>query len=283
MVVDVEEASSSAVSSRPRSKQGVPRVSLAVAEGYARGVWNAARAGDAVPVAVARAISGKDTTRASGGAWRQKVVALRVFHLVEKLTNDNLKLSLSGLGVVNQADVGKQRAARRDAVMSVESYAQILNNSDGHELPGANSIAGIFEYDYSLSAEDAKLATSAFLESVSHAELVGTSGVVHIDKSYAPPQVEQDEADTDVVGDPNVEVDPGEGEGSLHPTTEEVRVEPPAPLASGAGQSQTPTRGVVTDRPAVELNVTLDMSDWDVDDVTKVLQLLGFGEREAEK
>lgn len=289
-MVDEGTEESSAASSRPRSKNGIPRVSLATAESYARGVWTAARAGEAVPVAVARAISGKDSTKASGGAWRTKITALRVFSLVERLKSENLKLSSIGLGIVNQADADKQREARRDAVMSVDSYAQILNNSNGHELPGSNSIAGTFEYEYSLATDDAKAATTAFLESVKHAELVDDAGVVHLDGSYVAPAVEEVDDDEDVPDGSETRDETPNGEDARGAAQEDLST--PAPAGSTApdqqkighqGQSRPQVPRVLTQPSGVDLNVTLDMSDWAVDDVIAVLRILGYGERETEQ
>jgi hypothetical protein len=289
-MVDEGTDESSATTSRPRSKNGIPRVSLATAESYARGVWTAARAGEAVPVAVARAISGRDSTKASGGAWRTKITALRVFSLVERLKSENLKLSSIGLGVVNQADADKQREARRDAVMSVDSYAQILNNSNGHELPGSNSIAGTFEYEYSLATDDAKTATTAFLESVKHAELVDDAGVVHLDGSYVAPAAEEQDGDKDAPEGSETGNQTLNGEAAAGDAHEDVSTR--APVGSTAADKQTIDHQsqsrphvplVVTQPSGVDLNVTLDMSDWAVDDVIAVLRILGYGERETEQ
>lgn len=100
-------------------------------ETYARADWDAARRDEALPVAVARAVSGKDDAKAAGGAWRAKPAATRVFNLVAWLNSENLKLSEIGLALVDRSDPDGQKRARRQAVLSVASYLKILKDHNG--------------------------------------------------------------------------------------------------------------------------------------------------------
>lgn len=263
-----DEATAEAVAgAAPQAKRGMPRVSLAVAETYAGGVWEAARLGAAPQVSVARAISGKDDATASGGNWRAKVAALRIFHLIET-PGGQMKLSEIGLSVVNSADPHKQREARRRAVLAVEPYAAVLQQSAGHPLPPAASLAGRFEFDYGLSKDDAKIAADAFIASAKHAEILDAAGVVSVGGELpAPPD-----------GDPNDEVRTTEASG-----TDEVPAADAAPVVANADvlAAQPIRPPVVGGAGSVEIAVTINMTKWPVEDVLTVLDVFGYGSRSA--
>lgn len=253
---------------------------MATAETYARAVWDTARRGEALPVAVARAISGKDDAKAAGGAWRAKPAAMRVFNLVARLNNENLKLSEIGLALVDQSDPDGQKRARRQAVLSVASYLKILKDHNGNTLPAQSAVATIFEFQYDVSTSAAKEAAAIFAESVKYAGLIDGNGNIKIDTSEVPAELEPQtstaspspKAPKAARPDPDAVLMPRTPAASPSGTGDEsqnhsgaILAAPPARLVSGA---TTP----------VEVAVTIDMSKWDVADVLSVLNVLGYGD-----
>jgi len=261
----VSEVSTEApsASSTPRAKHGLPRVSLVVAETYARGVWEAARQGTAPPISVARAISGRDDVLASGGGWRAKVAALRVFHLMDK-HEGQMKLSEIGLAVVNTGDTQNQCDGRRRALLGVEPYATVLRQSNGHPLPTSGSLAGRFEFDYSLATEDAKVAAEAFIESVKHAGMLDADGRVVMEgvppASPEPPIEEKDTRDIEITSYAN------------RPEAETPKNELPRFAAFELPLQPRVTRGT----GSVEIAVTINMTKWPIEDILTVLDVFGY-------
>jgi hypothetical protein len=264
-----EEQAPPDATTAPRAKQGVPRTSLATAEIYAEGVWAAARLGTAPPLSVARAISGKDDVSASGGRWRAKVTAMRVFHLIEK-SEDHMKLSELGLAVINKSDPANQRDGRRRAVLGVEPYAKVLRQSDGTALPDLGVLAGRFEYDYALSPEDATSTAAYFIESVKHAELIDEEGFVRINGGPAS-----------VIDDSRVD-DPQKPEvPSMTPLAPGGEIEAPQPTPPLTPQPANDAMSAHQGKGAVAIDVTINMSKWPVENILTVLNVFGYSSKNA--
>lgn len=248
-----------------RAKRGMPRVSLVTAETYACGVWEAARQGSAPAIAVARAISGKTDVVARGGRWRAKVTAMRAFHLIDNSKEGQFKLSDIGLAVVNSSDARKQQEGRRRAVLSVDPYASLLRQNDGHPLPTTTSISGRFEHDFELSTEDARVAAEAFIESVTHAKVLDPNGNISLGWSAVLPS----EAVRSEEPAPDVESSTESIPTDLSASTVEVI----APKLQDSVPRPTTTASTVE---SVEMGITINMSKWPVEDILTVLKVFGY-------
>jgi hypothetical protein len=256
---------------KARSKGGVPRATLEVAESYAKAVWDTAKRSEAMPVIVARAITGKANAKAEGGAWREKPAAMRVYSLLARLNNGNLKLSPIGLALVDGSNPEGQKHARRQAVLGVASYLQLLTDHNGSPLPSENTVATTFEFQYEVPPASAKEAAVIFAESVKYAGLLDSNGNIQIDSSEVPDELEPETSTMPKA--PKAPKLAGET-ASTPPAT----VTPPQPVAPSVGQTTFDAPPPPAAGAAVGVNVTIDMSKWQADDVLSVLKVLGYGD-----
>lgn len=254
--------------SQPQSKRGVPRGDLKAAETLAKGLWNAARLGAVAPGAFARELTGPDA-KPSGGAWRNKMALIRAFGLMDVVAGDQVKLSPLGRRIVNDSDPAQQVAARREAVLGVKPYAELLRASDGSELPSQDSIAGTFEFTYGLAKENATEAAQHFISSVQAASFLGTDKVVHLDAQESTAATEGDSGQAPG-GAPATNVD-----GQERPAVEDQKDPTPEPPPRRDDPDPQVDLEVVEGSPRASVAVTLDMSAWAVDDVLRVLGALG--------
>lgn len=264
--------------SKPRSKGGVPRATLETAESYAKAVWDTAKRSEALPVVVARAITGKDDAKAEGGAWREKPAAMRVFNLLAKLSNGNLKLSPIGLALQDGSNPEGQRLARRQAVLGVAAYLRILTDHNGNPLPAEKTVADIFEFTYEVPPASAKEAATVFAESVKYAGLLDADGNITIDPSEAPDELE-----------PEVSTSPRAPRAPKAPKPEQqapvqtggapAAEVPATPNTPPAPTTLTPPPANPAPNASVGVNVTIDMSKWEAKDVLSVLNVLGYGDK----
>jgi hypothetical protein len=278
--VTVEDEGAAAVP-KPRSKHGVPRVALETVDGYAQKIWEAARLGDALPVTVARALTGDLKSPASGGAYKTRIATLRRFGVIETLKNGNFKLTELGIALAKTGDPDGHAAALIGAMRSVPAYLQILERYDGGELSVA-AIATHFEFEYAMSGVDAAAATELFIESARYARLVDAEGNVSLVATASPSvRVEDTQVDEDSGEDADI--------GSDDELVREYEVEfqapyegtPPDPsdvLGFNPPQYTPGPRALTTSVASspVALNVKLDMTGWEVEDVLRVLAALGY-------
>jgi len=268
-----------------RSKGGIPRASLETAETYAKAVWDTAKRGEQIPVVVARAITGKADAKAEGGAWREKPAAMRVYNLLAKLNNGNLKLSPIGLALQDGSNPDGQKHARRQAVLGVGAYLKILTDHNGSPLPAEQTVADIFESTYEVPPASAKEAAAIFAESVKYAGLLDSDGNISIDASEAPEELEPETST--IPRAPRKAKTPKDSAGATaaesapeSTTLAEVpRVIPPVtppPVATFDAPSPATPAPAAT---PVGVNVTIDMSKWNADDVLSVLKVLGYGDK----
>jgi hypothetical protein len=270
-----------ATAPKPRSKHGVPRVGLETIDGYAQKIWEAARLGDALPVTVARALTGDNKSPASGGAYKTRIATLRRFGIIETLKNGNFKLTSLGIAMAKVGDPEGHAAALVSAMRSVPAYLQILERYDGGEL-SAVAIATHFEFEYAMSGIDATSTTELFIGSARYARLIDEEGNVSLGApSPASPSVE----DTEIVDESDLDTDIVSEEDVLR--EHEAEFEPPADDASLTSSGalkftppletpRTPTQLASIASSPVALNLKLDMSAWAVDDVLRVLAALGY-------
>jgi hypothetical protein len=266
---------------KPRSKHGVPRVGLETIDGYALKIWEAARLGDALPVTVARALTGDNKSPASGGGYKTRIATLRRFGVIETLKNGNFKLTSLGIAMAKVGDAEGHAAAMVGAMRAVPAYLQILERYDGGELSVA-AIATHFEFEYAMSGLDAASATELFIESARYARMVDEGGNVSLG---APAPASASVEDAEAIDESNEDTDINSDDEVVREY--EAEFEPPVddapPIPSGALEFtppletlRTPTQPASVASSPVALNVKLDMSAWTVDDVLRVLAALGF-------
>lgn len=262
-----------------RAKRGVPRMTLETAEEFAKAVWAVARSGMTSEGVVAKHIGGEGA-KASGGAWRRKVASVKYFGLIDTLPDSQLKLSDLGLRVVRESEPETVKEARKAAVLQVEPYKKILQTADGHELPASAGISGTFHYDYEMSQSDADKAATAFEESVRRAGLLDEQGVVRV-SAVPGGAINSDEEDTPPPDDPK-----SKGKGAGYPEFEpkdeildtKLEDEPRSrDRDKGSDHASWPKFDVpITSASGVSLRMKIDMSDWNADDVVKVLRAIGL-------
>lgn len=243
-----------------RSKNGVPKASLATIDGQAQKIWAAVRRGEVAPVLIARALTGKDDSLASGGTWATRIGALRLFNVVEKGQGNTFKLTELGIALSNTTDADGHARALKSAVLGVPAYANVLARYDGGSLPEVSIIASEYEYSYELSKADAAAGAKLFVESAKYAGLADEKGAVNLGGLVAP-------KDTAVAPGPAPEAETPAAPAQTTPAPQTSLQIPATPA--------TPPIASVTSTP-VGLNVKLDMSGWAVDDVLRVLAALGF-------
>lgn len=270
----IEEASSEAAR-KLRSRNGVPRVALESIEASVNAIWQVARRGEAAPVTVARAITGKQDAKASGGAWQKRVAALRAFNVIER--GSAFKLSPIGIAIANSADVEGHAKGLRDAVLSIPAYQKFLERANGGELPATPLLASDIEFEYELSKADAVTAANAFVQSARFAGLVDAEGRVSLGGAEPPaggsPFEGESGEESETEGAPAPQAVPVAG---LAPSVPEIRL-PAQPVAVNI-----PASGATAAGSPLTVKVRIDMTEWAADDAVKVLTALGYGEGRSE-
>ena len=257
-------------SGKLRSKNGVPKADLATIDSQALKIWAAARKGEVPPVLIARALTGKDDSKPSGGTWATRIGALRLYNVVEKGAGNTFKMTDLGIALSNTIDTEGHARALKEAILGVPAYANVLGRYDGGMLPDVGIIASDYEYGYELSKSDAATAAKLFVESAMYAGLVDEYGAVNLGGIVASrpderrsPVPRDDSAPQPFTPDPPVKT-------SLTPAA------PSASSVLGTPASTGPTPSPTASAPPIGLNVKLDMSAWAVDDVLSVLAVLGY-------
>ncbi|WP_110590420.1 hypothetical protein [Microbacterium suaedae] len=261
---------------RLRSKNGVPKLGLVTIDSYAQKIWGAARKADVAPVIIARAITGRDDSMASGGTWAKRLGALRLYNVVDKGADGvTVKLSPLGIALSNTTDEAAHSRALKDAVLGVAAYAQVLTRYDGGSLPETSIVASEYEYAYELSKKDAAEAAKTFVDSAKYAGLVNDDGQVNL-AGVTLPDLEQ----------PAGEITPPSNNGAPGASPAAPATPPAAPQMPRVNVDTTPSVQNVPPTPAVQplpagaapvaLSVKLDMSGWAVEDVLRVLDALGY-------
>jgi hypothetical protein len=286
MTDEQDEKNADGRAGRAVAKRGVPRISLEVAEGYAKHLWTVARSGATTEAVLAKQIGG-EKAKASGGTWRTKVASLNYWGLIESLPNAQVKLSDIGLRVVRESEPAVVADARRDAVLQVKAYETILKSADGHELPATPGIAGTFHYDFEMNETDAQRAADAFVSSVRRAGITAADGVVRLsdadrgDPDPAPP----DEVDGNDDQEPDAPTETEAESAAEAESKSDVRASTKVEKREAPAERIPPADPLVVSRvnpptsaaaPAVALRVKIDMTEWDADDVVKVLSALGL-------
>lgn len=264
---------------KPRSKHGVPRVGLQVIDQQAQKIWVAARRSEVPPEVVARALSGREDTKASGGGWRARLTPLKLFKVVEVSKEGKIRLSELGIALANTADEEGRAKALKTAALNIVAYDTILRRYDGGELPALTPIKSEFEFGWDMSAADAATVAELFVEGAKYAGLIGEDGFVRLDGANPSPDPEgeaaegaSDDVEASVSADDEV-AKPHHAEST--PQVQEQTFDAPRatpPLVPAESLRPAPS----ADAPPVILNVKIDMSAWNAEDVLQVLAALGY-------
>jgi hypothetical protein len=175
MSENVESAPAPAPGGNSGYKKGLPLAGLPKAEAAALELWRIARLGMASNDAYAVQLGG---TKASGGGWRTRIAILRGFKLI-KTDGDRIGLSPLGQALVNSSDPAAQTAARRTALLSLRSYADLVSSFEGTELPDISVLATRLQFEYGKTPDVALKAAKAFVGSLRHAKMIDESDVLH--------------------------------------------------------------------------------------------------------
>lgn len=249
-------------------KKGLPLYGLKAAEEAAAKLWDSARLGSVSTDVFAKALGLKGS---SGSAWDMRMALLRGYKLVT-VNGDQVSLSPLGQRLINDSDTEQQLAARREAMTTLKAYKDLLDTYVNTPVPEKASLAGKLEFEYGKSPANAETAAQAFLDSLAFAEMVVKSGLVTLDgedPADANSGPEHDDEDDRVADELDAALDELEAEqrGDAF-KDEEV-------LGHDAGQA-------IVHRSAgnTSLAVTLDLSQFRVDEVVRILRELGLAGRE---
>lgn len=255
-------------------KRGLPATGLPAAEEAARKLWDVARLGTTKPDAFAAQWGSNN--KASGGAWRARMAMLRGFGLV-RTKDDEVGLSDLGQRLVNDSDIVAQQAARREAVMNLNAYRDLVHDFEGTQLPDAATLASRLRYEYGKNPTFAQTAADAFLASLKHAGMLDASNTVRHgpDKPSDPELIggiaadaSNDDRDEDREAD---EIDEAFGD-----IDDETSINPE--YFGGEGNDVSSALRSSNLKRA-DLVVTLELSRFRVDEVIQILDFLGYGRR----
>lgn len=247
-------------------KKGLPLYGLKTAEETATKLWQSARLGSVSTDVFAKALGLKGK---GGSAWDMRMALLRGYKLV---TVDGDQVSLSPLGqrLINASDKEQQLAARREAMRTLKAYKDLLDTYVNTPVPEKASLAGKLEFEYGKTPANADTAAQAFLDSLVFAEMIAKSGLVRLDGEDPTgdnPGSEDDEDDR-AADDLDAALDELEAE-----QREEALVEDEV-VADDEGQLVQ--RGSAGN---TSLTVTLDLSQFRVDEVVRILREIGLAGR----
>jgi hypothetical protein len=264
------DPSTSLTSTPPQKgvKQGLPATGLAAAEDAAGKLWAVARLGTASPEAFARQFGEK--AKASGGTWNTRVAVLRGFKLI-RFEEKQIGLSELGQQLVNTSDPAGQATARRQALMNLKAYRELVDAFNGTAIPDHGVLATKLQFEYGKKEDFAQRAAQALLDSLSHAQMLDggivrkdgvSSGVSSTSTAPLPGTDEQTPADDDETR--AAEIDRAFSDDDADPGAPPAdEIEPSLPATTLA-------------KPNKSLAVTLDLSGFRADEVLEILAALGF-------
>jgi hypothetical protein len=200
---------------------------------------------------------------------------LRGFKLI-RAEGKQLGLSELGQKIVNSSDPEAQLNARREAIMNLKAYRELVESFNQTTLPDSSVLATKLQFDYGKTERFAARAAQSFIDSLKHAEMIDAGnilckeGVVNVAPvvSLVPASEMTEKADQN--GDQEVafEIDRAfEGDGEIAEPSEMT-----FPLVE---------RNVKSEKvPNVSLSLTLDLSNFRADEVVRILGVLGFDGRD---
>ena len=262
---ETEDTSQTASISGSQAKRGIPRQSLKEVAEWAKKLWADAKFGTTPHDAFAKSLGHQ---AAEGGAWRAKMAAIRAYGLVRETRGNPTEIGLSDVGknLVREDDKTVQKQARRDAFMGVGAFREILQDSAGAHLPGEAALASKFEFKWGLNRSDAEEAARNLVESARFAGLVEEDSGGLLVQQIA---VDSDGGDTETESlDQSLDGEKASGgeEGASAPKD-------PGESGGGSGSGGSLVGGL---RGTVNLSVSLDLSQFDAEDVLRILAALGL-------
>lgn len=253
-------------------KQGLPKAGLRAAEESAQKLWEVARRGTAAKEVFGGTIGMPSITASS---FRLRMAVLKGFGLV-KVSGNEVGLSDVGLNLVQGFDDDKRRTARRQAILSLKAYREVVETFEGTELLSKEKLAAKLQFEYGKPHEFAMQAAEALIDSLVHAEMLDASNIVRREGSSehrgaAVEPVAESSPEADVIDEDAVAAELDEASaGDSNPAAA-------AESVGGQGQLKAPAHGAIGG--AVTLALTLDLSKYGVDEVIQILQALGMAGR----
>jgi hypothetical protein len=254
-------------------KRGLPLVGLSAAEDAAIKLWGVARLGTVPPEAFARQFGEK--AKASGNSWDRRLAMLRGFKLI-RAEGNQLGLSELGQKIVNSSDPAAQLDARREAVMNLKAYRELIEAFNQTLLPDISALAARLQFEYGKAEDFAARAAQSFVESLKYAEMIdegnvvckeGVVNVAPIVSLVAASEKMVDGVDQSGDQEDAVDIDRAfEGDGGIADLSE----------VSSTSLERSVKSGHMSN---VSLALTLDLSNFRADEVVKILGVLGFGGR----
>lgn len=265
-------SSSSVVAPNKGVKQGLPLLGLPAAEEAVAKLWGVARLGTVSPEAFARQFG--ERAKASGSSWDSRLAMLRGFKLIR---SEGKQIGLSELGqkIVNSSNPSTQLDARKEAIMNLKAYRELVESFNQTALPDPSALATKLQFEYGKTEKFAARSAQSFIESLKYAEMIGPGNVVCKEGmanvapvvSLVPASGTADA--TDQIGEQEdaAEVDHAfEEDGYIAESSDEALV--------------LLERSVRSDKvPNVSLSLTLDLSNFRADEVVRILGVLGFDGR----
>lgn len=245
---------------------------LAEAESSASKFWDVARRGMTAYAAFAKAIG---LNKTSGGAWDARLAHLRGFGLIV-VKPDEIGLSELGLDLVQDFDPDKRLAARRKALLTLKSYRELVGDYDQTKLPETDNIASKLEFEYGKSSDFAKQAAAGFVASLSHAQMLDGSNVVHKDGVVAGQAAPKGQA----AARPSL----GEGTTVEEPTEDQIdqEIDDAFDHVDDPDLEEPPfvDPSVGAGAATVALSLSLDLSRYPASEVITILRALGIAGRD---
>jgi hypothetical protein len=248
--------------SRGGYKQGLPVTGLRIADESARQLWESARRGHISKTLFGKNIGFKSIT---SGSFKLRLALLRGFGLVVT-PGDAIGLSELGFDLVQTVDDEKQMEARRRAVLSLKAYREVVDTFDGTKLLSKDKLSSRFQYEYGKPESFAAQAAEALIDSLKYAEMLDGNEIVHKGGINASslvanptPLNEAQLMDEDIVA---AELD------------EAYRDEEFAESESTETAARNEDSG--HPGPAVSLSLTLDLSQYQAQEVIEILRAMGL-------
>lgn len=123
-------------------------------------------------------------TKSSSRLWAYGIPAATQFGLVERDGRGDagrIKVTDLAMRIVLPGTQDEARAAKVAAFRNPELYSKLVERFAGHPAPSKEGLKNILHRDYGILESMAPNAAEAFLESLTVAELVTTSGVIDVD------------------------------------------------------------------------------------------------------
>lgn len=275
--VSATSTSTSTSASNRGVKRGLPTSGLRQAEASAGKLWEVARRSQVAKQVFATALG---MTSTAGSSFRTRMAVLNGFGLIKA---DESQVGLSDLGITLLASVQpeEQRSARREAVLKLKAYRDIVETFEGTELPPRATLTAKLKFEYGKTDEFAGQAAEALVDSLNYAEMLDARDVVHKAGALQGEEGREESALGELTP---AEDDAASAEMELAFSQAEAEKEEEEQSDETADSDRVPPFVVpAVGQPSltsdVGVAVTLDLSNFRANEVIEILQALGLARR----